>query len=184
MGVRKFLSFLKNSPPPDTDSKLWATHIHPKSNSEQDRDVAVFYLKQWLLTPYSWGEDDFHSIDCSGLIMEVLKGVGHFNEKDDLTADGIYEHYISHLRGEEELPHKGCLVFFFDQYGKAVHVGMMIDSRFMIHATGGGRKTKTIPDAISQNAFVKMRELKREAEQREKERSQKYIVIDPFKEPK
>ncbi len=169
MGLARFRFFRNPIPPPK------------KSKSDQDRDAAVFYLKQWLLVPYSWGEDDFHGIDCSGLIMEVLKGVGHFNEKDDLTADGLYEWYVKN--GEEETPHKGCLVFFFDRYGKAVHVGMMADSRFMIHATGGGRKTKTIPDAIAKNAFVKMRELKKEAEQREKERSQKHIVIDPFKEP-
>ena len=107
--------------------------------------------------------------DCSGLIHEVLQGVGLEKHGFDSTAQGLYLRFKSN-KGE---PGAGCLVFWFKD-GKAIHVEMMIDRDHTIGASGGGSKTKTIADAIKHNAFVKMRPLNY--------RGENYKIIDPFKE--
>ena len=143
------------------------------------RAKAVEYIQHWIGTPYSWGGDDFSSFDCSGLVVEVLKSIGKFYDYEDYSADALYQKY----KDNPARPFSGCLVFWFNQGGKAVHVGMMIDKYFLIHASGGGSKVKTVSDAIDKNAYVMMRELQKVARFRQGHYGQDYKVVDPF-EPK
>ena len=53
-----------------------------------------------------------------------------------------------------------------------IHVEMMVDDLHVVGASGGGSKTKTIADAIKQNAFVKMRPVGY--------RGFNYKICDPF----
>ena len=183
----------KGNPPPK-----------PKTRLENERDSAVDVLKSWLHVPYGWGGDDFSAIDCSGLIMEVLKSVGRFGERRDLTADGLLRLYEKYAVPN---PYKGCLVFWLDKNnGKARHVAMMIDGRFLIHAAGGGRPVLRYEDVIAKypalkkyppwwvqkmireeeairlNAYVKQRQLGAVATERMRAYTQIYVVVDPFKE--
>ena len=147
------------------------------------RSQALWYLKQWIGTPYCWGGDDFSAMDCSGLIVEVFKAIGRFKEAEDFTADGLYHLYKSGELEEGREPYEGCLVFWFNPLTeRATHVAMMIDNYFLIHASGGGSATKTLADAIKHNAFIKMRELAKVAEQRKRDYGQYYRVVDPFRQ--
>lgn len=174
-----------------------------KTKLEKERDAAVDYLKRWLHVPYGWGGDDFSAIDCSGLIMEVMKSVGRFSEGRDLTADGLLRLYEKHVI--HKAPYKGCLIFWIDKRnGKAKHVAMMTDERFLIHAAGAGRPILKYEDIIIKypiltkyppwwvqarireeearrlNAYVKQRELAAVATARMRAYTQIYVVVDPF----
>jgi len=144
------------------------------------RTKAVEYLQRWIGTPYSWGGDDFSAFDCSGLVVEVLKSIGKFYDQEDYSANALYQKYKDNEVKQSSL---GCLVFWFNKEGKAVHVAMMIGKCFLIHASGGGSKVKTMKDAIDKNAYVMMRELKKVAKFRKSHYGQGYKIVDPF-EPK
>lgn len=145
------------------------------------RQEAVSNLCRWIGTPYIWGGDDFSAFDCSGLIVEVLKSVGLLKERQDFTAEGLF-HLFADDGLIDDFPHAGCLIFWFNSLqNRAVHVAMMKDELFLVHASGGGQNIKNIQDAIRNNAFVKSREFEQVAEFRKKEYAQSYKAVDPFK---
>ena len=118
------------------------------------RNRAVLYLEKWIGHFYLWAGDDPSGFDCSGLIVEVLQSVGLLKHKSDYSADMLYLKYKDRMRARG---YKGCLIFWLnDAQTKAIHIEMMIDDYHTIGASGGGSKTKTIADAIRDNAFVKM----------------------------
>jgi murein DD-endopeptidase len=134
------------------------------------RELAVRYAWTWIGTPYKWGGDDFSSFDCSGLIVEVLQGIGILPHGRDYSAHDLYTIFKSNI---VELGYAGCLAFWFDAAGHAVHVMLMVDDMFAIGADGGGSRTITTEDAIRQNAFIKIRPLDYRKGPR--------IIVDPFK---
>jgi len=145
------------------------------------RAKAVEYVQHWIGTPYSWGGDDaMGGFDCSGLILEVFKSIGKFYDYEDYSANALYQKYKDN---EVKQAFSGCLIFWFNIPGKAVHVAMMVDKYFLVHASGGGSKVKTVSDAIEKNAYVMMRELHKVAKFRKGHYGQSYKVVDPF-EPK
>ena len=109
--------------------------------------------------------------DCSGLIVEVLQGVGRLAHGRDYTAHDLWTIFKPF---QVEKGYRGCLVFWFNENGQAKHVEMMVDNEFVIGASGGGSMTRTAEDAIKQNAFVKMRPLRY--------RGSNFKIVDPFKE--
>ncbi len=139
------------------------------------RDLAVKYLWKWIGTKYHYGGDDaMIGWDCSGLMVEILQAVGILEGANqnykDWTAHGLY------LKFKDNIPitpiQNGCLIFWF-RNGKAIHVGMMVNSDFCISSASGNEKTVTIEEAIKQNAFVKLRHMKY--------RGDSYKIVDPFK---
>lgn len=105
--------------------------------------------------PYRWGGDDsIEGFDCSGLVIEGLKGVGVLPRTGDWTANALRG--LFHEIDESDI-RPGCLVFWI-QGNRAVHVETIIDpTELAIGASGGGSST-TSPDAAAKaNAFVKVR---------------------------
>lgn len=141
------------------------------------REEFIHYIEQWIGTPYRWAGDDFSSLDCSGLIMEGGKGIGIFDEREDYSANGLYKLW---KKNEVDKPYRGCLVFWFDKKGRALHVAVMKDDSLLIHAAGGGRLTQTIKDAMEHNAYVKQRSLEKVAAIRKRRYGQEYKIVDPF----
>jgi len=118
-----------------------------------ERDIATQIAFHYIGTPYKWGGDDFSGFDCSGFVIELLKSVGLFSRKEDTTALGLSRMYQKIGKPEE-----GCLVF----YGNPIsHVEYCYNSNLSIGASGGGSKTLTLEDAIKQNAFIKMRPIRK-----------------------
>ena len=127
------------------------------------RARAVEYIQRFIGLPYFYGGDDpMQGFDCSGLIHEVLQAVGEERRGFDSTANGLYEQHKDRII---TTGYHGCLIFYFrkensqsfpSRKGMAIHVGMMIDNNFMVHAGGGGSTTRSPEDAIRQNAYVRM----------------------------
>ncbi len=140
----------------------------------------VGYVEKWIGTPYTWAGDDFSSLDCSGLIMEGFKGIGEFDDAEDYSANGLYKIFKARKCVEPEKPYRGCLVFWFNKKGKAVHVAVMKDNHLIVHAAGGGQLTETIEDARRDNAYVKQRSLVKVAAYRKGRYGQTHKIIDPF----
>jgi len=137
----------------------------------ETREPAVKYLWSFLGLPYRWaGDDSIYGFDCSGLVIEVLKGAGLLSPAIDLTANGLYIRYNSAV---QPVGQAGCLVFWFNPAGIATHVEMMIDEKHTIGASGGGSSTTSADAAAAQNAFVKVRPVGY--------RGSNYRICDPFK---
>jgi len=138
----------------------------------------VEYSKAWTGRPYYWGGDDpLQGFDCSGLVVEGLKGIGFLEENDDYAAEGLFNLYKSK---EVMAPYAGCLIFWFNTDNKAVHIAIAIDKDFMIHAGGGGRKTTSYAEAIRTNAFIKMRHIPSYNKFRSEKYGQAHRIVDPF----
>jgi len=114
--------------------------------------------------------DDFSSMDCSGFVVEILQAVGILQHTHDYSADALYTIFKPNIVA---LGYAGCLAFWLDDAGHAVHVMLCIDDLHVIGASGGGVETESRDDAIRQNAFTKMRPIGY--------RKGPVIFIDPFK---
>ena len=137
------------------------------------RKIATDYLQRFIGLPYLWaGDDPLAGFDCSGLVVEVLQAVGAIPHGSDFSAAALYKKFED---GAIERGYVGCLVFWYsaDADEKIIHVEMMVDDFHSVGASGGGSKTKTIADAIRQNAYVKQRPIGY--------RGDRYLIVDPFK---
>lgn len=122
------------------------------------RNAALWYVERFLGMPYVWGGDDaVAGFDCSGLMVEVLQGVGVL-PRGDWSAEMLRKRFRP-----TATPIPGCLAFRLGADGRAVHVEMVFDTMsppggvVTIGASGGTSATKTAADAVRDNAFVKLR---------------------------
>ena len=117
-----------------------------------NREFAIEYAKTFFGVPYEWGGDNAFGLDCSGLVCQILKGVGILPHKGDLNSEGLYYKFKTQTIVK---PRPGALVFYGD--GKVTHVAMLLNPEFVIESGGGRSTTKTKEDADKHNAFVRMR---------------------------
>jgi len=124
---------------------------------EEKRELAIELAKRFIGKPYIWGGDDpVLGFDCSGFVIEVLKSVGFLPRSGDWTANGL----MSVFKDCETIePLAGCLVFWgrSPNSNRAIHVEFCLSDELSIGASGGGRRTKNVNDAIRQNAYAKLR---------------------------
>ena len=114
----------------------------------------VDYALSFVGQPYKWGGDDpMTGWDCSGLLQEILASVGA-DPPGDQTSKTLHEHFLKTGR-LLPAPEVGAVAFF----GKPdiTHCAFCIDQFRMVEAAGGGSKTRTLQDAVSHNAYVRVR---------------------------
>jgi cell wall-associated NlpC family hydrolase len=124
-------------------------------------ELAILWHASWALLgkPYIWaGDDPIAGFDCSGLMIELLASIGEA-PPGDKNAQGLYDYYAP--TGRRDIMELGSLAFFGSGLSSIVHVAMLLDRRYVIHAGGGGSRTRTEEDAITQNAYVCVRPLSR-----------------------
>ena len=90
-------------------------------------DTAFMYLN----TPYLWGGKTPFGIDCSGFTQMVYKLCGYqlLRNANEQATQGDVLSFI-----EESEP--GDLAFFDDSLGDIVHVGIIMEDNYIIHAHG------------------------------------------------
>ena len=97
---------------------------NPKGNLVQ---TAFMYLN----APYLWGGKTPFGIDCSGLTQMVYKLNGYYLLRDAAQQSSQGE-ALSFI--EESEP--GDLAFFDNEEGKIIHVGIIMEDNYIIHASG------------------------------------------------
>ena len=86
--------------------------------------------------------------------MECLKTASFLTEKEDYTANGLFQKYKSN---QVNFPRRGALIFSVDQENHAKHVAICLDHQFKIEAIGGNYWTTSISSSWNDNAYVKIR---------------------------
>ena len=90
-------------------------------------DTALMYLN----APYLWGGKTAFGVDCSGLVQMVYKINGYSLLRDASQQAGQGE-VLSFIEESEA----GDLAFFDNDEGKIVHVGILLNDNYIIHAHG------------------------------------------------
>ena len=89
--------------------------------------TALMYLN----APYLWGGKTPFGIDCSGFTQMVYKLNG-YKLLRDASQQAIQGDALSFI--EESEP--GDLAFFDNEEGNIIHVGIMMENNYIIHASG------------------------------------------------
>lgn len=103
---------------------LKVTGSKPKSDLLK---TAFLYLN----APYLWGGKTPFGIDCSGFTQMVYKLNG-YKLKRDASQQASQGEALSFI--EESEP--GDLAFFDNEEGKIIHVGIIMNDNYIIHASG------------------------------------------------
>ncbi len=98
---------------------------------EPTKENVVELAQQFLHSPYLWGGKTALGIDCSGLTQVVYKIVGK-NILRDASQQVFQGKTVSFV--DEALP--GDLMFFDNDEGKIVPVGIYMGNKSIIHASG------------------------------------------------
>lgn len=110
------------------------------NTSTQDLvSIAIKYLN----VPYLWGGKSSFGIDCSGFVQQVFKLSGH-----KLPRDAYQQAEFGTRLDFLEETEPGDLVFFDNIDGKIIHVGILLNSKQIIHAHG-----KVRIDSIDQSGI-------------------------------
>lgn len=91
--------------------------------------IATAYL--YLNAPYLWGGKTAFGIDCSGFTQMVYKLNG-YNLLRDASQQSAQGEALSFIEESEA----GDLAFFDNEEGKIIHVGIIMDNNYIIHASG------------------------------------------------
>ncbi|WP_162944889.1 C40 family peptidase [Flavisolibacter nicotianae] len=105
---------------------VWNSNSKGFSKPNLDAIIQVF-----LDTPYLWGGKSIYGIDCSGFAQQVFKLFGL-----PLLRDA----YLQAEQGTEVKSLKdarlGDLVFFQNEKGRIMHVGILLENKEIVHASG------------------------------------------------
>lgn len=109
-------------------------YIYNGKYQSTESDPTPAHLEQlvrpWLNSPYQWGGRTMFGVDCSGFVQVNFKmlGIGLQRDAWQQAQQGIV---IKKLKDAA----KGDLAFFDDR-DEIVHVGILLDSDSIIHASG------------------------------------------------
>jgi hypothetical protein len=102
-----------------------------KAIGVQDKSKLINTAFLYLNAPYLWGGKTPFGIDCSGFTQMVYKLNGYhlFRDASQQATQGEALSFI-----EESEP--GDLAFFDNEEGNIIHVGIIMENNYIIHASG------------------------------------------------
>lgn len=119
--------------------------------------VLYDYALSFLGTPYRWGgATPLDGLDCSGLVVELLKSVGLITHSSDYSSQSLFNAF-SKTWPQIPSPKFGAIAFFGRSLSQISHVSFCLDQYRMLEASGGSSKTTTKAQAVIDQAFVKIR---------------------------
>jgi hypothetical protein len=121
------VSFLTN----DTINTNGFAFEGTKINGVKDKKNLINTAFLYLNAPYLWGGKTPFGIDCSGFTQMVYKLNGYKLLRDAAQQSGQGE-ALSFI--EESEP--GDLAFFDNDEGNIIHVGIIMENNYIIHASG------------------------------------------------
>lgn len=88
-------------------------------------------MNQWLNAPYMWGGRTMLGVDCSGLTQVIFKilGINLLRDASQQATQGTVVDFLQQVQC-------GDLAFFDDEAGSIYHVGILLNSREIMHASG------------------------------------------------
>ena len=89
------------------------------------------FAQKFMAVPYLWGGRSIFGIDCSGFVQLCARAAGKQLPRDasQQVQEGELVYFLPEI-----LP--GDLAFFGNEEGHIIHVGMMLDTERIIHASG------------------------------------------------
>lgn len=102
-----------------------------KATGVKTKQDIVNTAYMYLNAPYLWGGKTPFGIDCSGLVQMVYKLNGHKLLRD-ASQQATQGETLSFI--EESEP--GDLAFFDNDEGRIIHVGIMLEDNYILHAHG------------------------------------------------
>ncbi|ENA1802246.1 C40 family peptidase [Flavobacterium psychrophilum] len=102
-----------------------------KINGIKQKSNLINTAFMYMNAPYLWGGKTPFGIDCSGFTQMVYKLNGYklFRDASQQATQGEALSFI-----EESEP--GDLAFFDNEEGNIIHVGIIMDDNYIIHASG------------------------------------------------
>ena len=101
------------------------------SSEKQEKNNLIKTAFLYLNAPYLWGGKTPFGIDCSGFTQMVYKLNGYHLLRD-ASQQATQGHALSFI--EESEP--GDLAFFDNSEGNIIHVGIIMEDNYIIHAHG------------------------------------------------
>ena len=95
-----------------------------------NEETIITAAKQFLYAPYLWGGRTVAGIDCSGLSQMAFKLCNKKLSRDaaQQAMEGEVVDFLQHAKA-------GDLAFFDNAEGKIIHVGILLDTQNILHAT-------------------------------------------------
>ena len=121
------LSFLSHNDINSSNLNFEGTKISGIKSKDCILNTAYMYLN----APYLWGGKTPFGIDCSGFTQMVYKLNG-YKLMRDASQQALQGESLSFI--EESEP--GDLAFFDNEEGNIIHVGIIMDNNYIIHASG------------------------------------------------
>lgn len=99
--------------------------------SKASREKAIEFARMFINAPYLWGGRSPFGIDCSGFVQLVYKLVGV-----KLPRDAYQQAEKGQTLSFVEEAQQGDLAFFDNSDGQIIHVGIILNDNYILHASG------------------------------------------------
>jgi len=108
----------------------YAPYQHRITDSSALHAALLLHAMDYLNTTYLWGGRTFSGIDCSGFAQMVYRQLGYYIQRDAWMQAETGEpiHLDNAVCGD--------LAFFDEPDGRITHVGILLNNRELIHASG------------------------------------------------